>query len=74
MVGTPDAADVELTTEQREVLRLIVRGLRTKEIAAMLDMSTRNVDLIKSKMMHRLNVHSTAELVRYTVEQRLIKF
>ena len=74
MVGSPDADDVQLTTEQREVLRLIVRGLRTKEIAAMLDMSTRNVDLIKSKMMHRLNVHSTAELVRYTVEHRLITF
>jgi DNA-binding NarL/FixJ family response regulator len=74
MVGTADAADVQLTTEQREVLRLIVRGLRTKEIAGMLDMSTRNVDLIKSKMMHRLNVHSTAELVRYTIEHRLITF
>jgi len=74
MVGSADAADVQLTTEQREVLRLIVRGLRTKEIAGMLDMSTRNVDLIKSKMMNRLNVHSTAELVRYTVEHRLITF
>jgi DNA-binding NarL/FixJ family response regulator len=74
MVGTADATDVQLTMEQREVLRLIVRGLRTKEIAGMLDMSTRNVDLIKSKMMHRLNVHSTAELVRYTIEHRLITF
>jgi DNA-binding NarL/FixJ family response regulator len=74
MVGAADPSRVELTIQQREVLRLLIRGLRTKEIAGTLSMSTRSVDLIKAKIMQRLNVHSTAELVRYTVENRLVPF
>ena len=74
MVGATDPTHVELTTQQREVLRLIVRGQRAKEIAATLEMSTRSVEAIKYKTMQILNVHSTAELVRYTIEHRLVTF
>jgi DNA-binding NarL/FixJ family response regulator len=74
MVGTPDHGCVELTPHQQEVLRLVVRGLRAKEIAETLQMSTRSVEAIKYKTMQLLNVHSTAELVRYTMEHRLVSF
>ena len=74
MVGATDPTRVELTARQREVLRLIVQGQRAKEIAATLEMSTRSVEAIKYKVMQTLNVHSTAELVRYTVENRLVAF
>jgi DNA-binding NarL/FixJ family response regulator len=74
MVGPGPAqdADVELTTQQREVLRLIVRGLRAKEIAAALDLSTRSVEAIKYKTMQQLHVHSSAELIRYAVEHGIV--
>jgi DNA-binding NarL/FixJ family response regulator len=72
MVGATEPNRVELTTQQREVLRLIVRGLRTKEIAAALAASTRTIDATKHKIMQLLNVRSTAELVRYAVEHRLV--
>ena len=72
MVGTTDPSRVELTSQQREVLRLIVRGQRAKEIAVTLQISTRAVESTKSKIMQLLNVHSTAELVRYTIEHRLV--
>ena len=74
MVGATDPTHVELTTQQREVLRLIVRGQRAKEIADLLEMTTRSVEAVKYRMMHLLNVHSTAELVRYAVEHRLVEF
>lgn len=74
MVGTADPGRVELTAQQREVLRLIVRGQRAKEIASTLDMSVRAVEAMKYRMMQLLNVHSTAELVRYAVEHRLVTF
>ena len=74
MVGAADPGRVELTSIQREVLRLIVRGQRAKEIAGVLDISTRSVESIKYKTMQLLNVHSTAELVRYAVEHRLVPF
>jgi DNA-binding NarL/FixJ family response regulator len=74
MVGTADPNQIELTAQQREVLRLILRGQRAKEIANTLDLSTRSVDGIKYRIMQQLNVHSTAELVRYAIEHRLVTF
>ena len=62
----------ELTSRQVDVLRLIVKGQRMKEIAAALELSTRTVETHKYEMMQVLGVHSTAELVRYAIEHRLI--
>ena len=53
---------------------MIVQGQRAKEIAATLEMSTRSVEATKYRMMQALNVHSTAELVRYAIEHRLVAF
>ena len=69
-----DPAAVTLSARQREVLRLIVNGQRMKEIGATLNLSPRTVETIKYEMMRDLNVHSTAELVRYAVENRLVAF
>jgi DNA-binding NarL/FixJ family response regulator len=74
MVGAADPDRVELTARQREILRLIVKGQRAKEIAGTLEMSTRTVEAAKYKMMQSLNVHSTAELVRYAVEHQLVAY
>lgn len=72
MVAEPDRDRVELTIRQREVLRLVVQGLRAKEIAGTLGLSTRTVEAIKYRTMQILNVHSTAELVRYAIEHGLV--
>ena len=74
MVGATDPSRVLLTPQQREVLRLIVRGQRAKEVAATLGLSPRSIVAIKHKLMQALNVNSTAELVRYAVEHRLVPF
>jgi DNA-binding NarL/FixJ family response regulator len=74
MVGAADPGQMQLTTRQQEILRLIVRGQRAKEIAGTLDMSPRSVEAAKYKMMQQLNLHSTAELVRYAIEHRLVTF
>ena len=54
-----------LTPRQVEVLRLIVKGQRMKEIAATLQLSTRTVETHKYEMMQVLGLHSTAELVAF---------
>jgi DNA-binding NarL/FixJ family response regulator len=68
------ASPGELSSRQREVLRLIVNGHRMKEIAAHLNLSPRTVETIKYEMMRDLNIHSTTELVRYAIEHRLVAF
>ena len=67
-----DQAEPQLTTRQREVLRLILEGRRMKEIAATLHLSARTVETHKYQMMKTLGVYSTAELVKYAIEHRLI--
>ena len=67
------SAEPSLTPRQREVLTLIAKGRRMKEIAGILNLSTRTVETHKYEMMHALGVQSTAELVRYAVQQRLVE-
>jgi DNA-binding NarL/FixJ family response regulator len=64
----------ELTSRQKEVLRLIVNGHRMKEIAATLNLSPRTVETIKYEMMRDLKLHSTTELVKYAIEHQLVVF
>ena len=69
--GSPKP-DAQLTPRQREVLRLITEGRRTKEIAVLLNVSTRTVETHKYEMMQVLGVQTTVDLVRYAIEHRLI--
>jgi DNA-binding NarL/FixJ family response regulator len=68
--AAPDT--VRLTRRQREVLRLVVLGKRAKEIAQILDLSPRSVESVKYQLMQELNVHSTAALVRYAIQNDLV--
>ena len=61
-----------LTARQTDVLRLILEGRRMKEVGAALDRSVRTVETHKYEMMRVLGVSSTAELVKYAIEHRLI--
>lgn len=71
MAGGAAATEPQLTVRQRDVLRLIVKGQRMKEIAANLGLSVRTVETHKYEMMQTLGLHSTAELVRYALDRRL---
>jgi two-component system, NarL family, response regulator NreC len=70
-LGVPDDR-VELTSRQREVLRLIVEGRRMKEIAEILKLSPRTVETHKYELTRALGVQSTAELIRYAIEHKLV--
>jgi DNA-binding NarL/FixJ family response regulator len=72
MADSGGSSGPELTARQLDVLRLIVKGQRMKEIASTLNLSTRTVETHKYEMMHVLNLHSTAELVRYALERRIV--
>jgi len=72
MAGAVGALEPQLTPRQLDVLRLIVKGQRMKEIAANLALSTRTVETHKYEMMQVLGLHSTAELVRYALDRRLM--
>jgi DNA-binding NarL/FixJ family response regulator len=61
----------ELTARQREILQLIGEGKGTKEIATLLNLSVKTVQFHKTCLMQELDVHTTAELMRYAIAQGL---
>jgi FixJ family two-component response regulator len=55
---------IKLTAREHEVMLLVVDGRHNREIALALGISTRTVEVHKSRMMEKLNVASVADLVR----------
>lgn len=61
-----------LSPRQREVLQLLAEGKSTKEIGALLNISTRTAEFHKYRMMEQLKIKTIAELVQYAVKHGLI--
>ena len=61
-----------LTPKEREVLRLIASSRSSREIAAELQISIHTVETHRKHIMEKLDLHSTADLVRYAIRQRLV--
>lgn len=64
-----DQDQIGLTHRQTEVLRLISQGCSAKDIANALNISVRTAEFHRAAIMDRLNMHSTALMTRYAVEQ-----
>ncbi len=67
-----DAELEELTAREREVLQLIARGYRYKEIAARLHLSVKTIESHVSNVLRKLQLSSRAELTRWAAQRRLI--
>lgn len=61
-----------LTARQLEILRLIVRGKSTREIAGGLGLSIKTVETHRAQVMKRLQIHDVAGLVLFCVREGII--
>ena len=62
-----------LTTREREVLQLIAEGKTNKDIASLLKLSVYTVDSHRGRIMEKLNLHSTSELVRFAMRSGIVE-
>jgi two-component system response regulator NreC len=62
-----------LTSREREVLHLMVDGLTTKEISRQLDISVKTAENHRGRVLSKLGVRNSAELVRYAMRKRLVE-
>jgi DNA-binding NarL/FixJ family response regulator len=62
----------DLTARQREILQLVAEGYSAKEIASQIKISHRTIEFHKAKIMEMLNLHTTADLVKYAVAHGLV--
>ena len=61
-----------LTERQREILQLLAEGKSAKEIATVLNISSRTVEFHKYRIMKDLGLKNAAELVHYAVKHGII--
>jgi DNA-binding CsgD family transcriptional regulator len=61
-----------LTAREREILQLLAEGKSTKEVAAVLGLSTKTAETHRSNIMRKLDIHSVSGLVRYAVKNHII--
>jgi len=73
LVGSAQPAAHEgLSDREFEVLRLLVEGLGPTEIGEKLHLSVKTVSTHKTRILEKLKVGSTAELVRYALQHKLV--
>ncbi len=69
--GLEDSYDV-LSDREKEVLQLLAEGKSNKEAAAVLHISLSTVETHRLKLMQKLGLHNTAEIVLYAVRKGII--
>ena len=62
-----------LSARETEILCLFAEGLSAKDIGERLSISKRTVEVHKAKIFKKLDIHNTAELIRYAVKNNLIR-
>jgi DNA-binding NarL/FixJ family response regulator len=64
--------DDKLSVREKEVLKLVAEGASNKEIADKLNISVRTVDHHRARIIDKLNLKGTAELIRYAISKAYI--
>jgi DNA-binding NarL/FixJ family response regulator len=61
-----------LTPRERAVVQLIAEGNTNKDACARLEVSLKTIETHRAAAMRKLGLHSTADLVRYALRNRMI--
>jgi DNA-binding NarL/FixJ family response regulator len=70
--GVPDKDPLAaLSIREREVLQLVAEGHDNATIAAKMHLSPQSVHTYRSRVMHKLGVHSTAALIKFAVQHTI---
>ena len=62
----------ELSKRQKEVVQLVAKGYRNKEVAAKMEISVNTVESHRANIMNKLALRNLAELIRYAIQNGYI--
>jgi two-component system response regulator NreC len=71
--GLQDSYDL-LTDREKEILQLLAEGKTNKDVALLLNLSPNTVETHRTRLMQKLDLHSTAEIVLYAVRKQIISY
>jgi len=61
-----------LTRREREVIKLIAEGKRTKEIAEYLSLSPKTIEKHRTNLMRKLDLHNVSEVTVYAIKNGFV--
>ena len=64
----------QLSERERQVMSMIVRGVPQKEIAFQLDISVKTVASHRARLLRKLRVTGSFELLRYALDHALVEW
>jgi DNA-binding NarL/FixJ family response regulator len=67
------ATDSVLTAREKSVVQLIAEGQTNRKIADVLSISLKTVETHRASAMHKLNLDTTAALIRYAIRNKLVE-
>lgn len=63
----------KLTDREKQVLKLVAEGYRHKEVADMLNISTKTVIAHQTNISEKLDIHTRAGLIKFAIQKGIIK-
>jgi DNA-binding CsgD family transcriptional regulator len=61
-----------LTPREREILQLLAEGKSNKDVASLLGISVNTAEAHRANIMLKLDLHTVAELVLYSIRNNII--
>jgi DNA-binding NarL/FixJ family response regulator len=60
--------DIKISYREEQVLRFIIEGMKSKEIADKMNLSKKSIDYYRSSLLRKLGLETQAELIRYGID------
>ena len=73
LTGQPRKSESMLSPRERLIVQLIAEGHGNKEMASILNLSVKTIESHRATAMRKLNVTSTAAIVRYAIRNKLVE-
>ena len=71
--GLESALKEILSNREFEVLRFLAQGKKIKGVAELMGLSVNTIASYKTRIQEKLNIRSTADLIRYAIDNDLIE-
>lgn len=68
------AEKIQLTSREKEILKLYVEGFTNTEISDKLNLSIHTVKTHKNNIMQKYNFKSTVEMIKYAIKNKIVEW
>lgn len=73
LMHVPTSGEPTLSEKEKQLLRLLANGKRSKEMAEQLHLSPSSVETYRLRIKKKLGLQSTAELVRFAISNKIVE-